>query len=99
MKNVGSKPFQIPARRDHLVEKFGGNERASGLPCPMLSTLVNEDLLVPDENGEVSLDALKSALGAVGVTPFIQGVLASGGAKATGTTEKQVVNLLKLQGS
>lgn len=99
MTSIRPNTFSVPQPRDHMVEKFGGNEKASGLPCPMLSTLVNEDLLVPNENGEVTLDQIKQALSAVGISRMGQALLAHGGAKATESLERGVIELLSLQGS
>jgi hypothetical protein len=101
MPSIPTNKFQFvpPQRREHLIEKFGGDERANGLPCPMLSTLVTEGMLTPDGNGEVSLDQLKSALDAVGISRLGQAVLAHGGAKATESLERGVLNLLKLETS
>lgn len=101
MPTIHTNRFQLtpPARRDHLIEKFGGDEKANGLPCPMLSTLVTEGMITPDENGEVSLDQLKGALQAVGLSTLTQKLLAHGGAKATDSLERGVLNLLKLETS
>lgn len=89
----------MPLRRDHLVEKFGGDERASGLPCPMLSVLVNEGRLKPDADGAVSVDAMKTALKSVGIWQASRAILAHGGASVTGGGPDKMINLLKLQGS
>ena len=59
----------------------------------MLSTLVNENLLVPDANGEVSLDAIKTALAAVGISALGQKLLAHGGAQATESLERGVLDV------
>ena len=96
---IRKNAFSLPKPRQHMVEKFGGDKKASGVPCPVLSTLVNEGLLTPDANGEVSLDQLKNALGSIGVDATTQKVLAKGGAKATESLERNVLNLLKLEGS
>jgi hypothetical protein len=101
MPTIHTNRFQLvaPQRREHLIEKFEGDERANGLPCPMLSTLVTEGMITPDANGEVSLDQLKEALDAVGISRLGQKVLAHGGAKATDSIERGVINLLKLETS
>jgi hypothetical protein len=101
MPTIHTNKFQLvaPQRRDHLIEKFGGDEKANGLPCPMLSTLVTEGMITPDQNGEVSLEDLKAALASVGISRLGQKVLAHGGAKATESLERGMLNLLKLEES
>ena len=99
MADDGTNAPEHPAPRPHLIEKFHGDPRASGLPCPVLSTLVNEDLLVPDENGEVTVTACKRALARIGVSPALQVALTRLGSDATGTTGRGVIRLLDLEGS
>ncbi len=105
MSSIASKPGIFvptlpPQGRPHLVEKFGGESKASGLPCPMLSTLVNEGRLTPDKDGRVSVEQMKQALRSVGVSPLLQQVLAHGGANASeGSFFKKTINLLKLENS
>lgn len=96
---IRKNAFSLPQPRQHMVEKFDGDKKASGLPCPVLSTLVNEGLLTPDANGEVTLDQLKGALSSIGVDRTTQKILAEGGARATESLERNVLNLLKLEGS
>jgi hypothetical protein len=103
MSSITSKPgifvpSMPPQARPHLVEKFGGDAKASGLPCPMLSTLVNEGRLTPDKDGRVSVEQMKGALRSVGISPLMQQVLAHGGASASeGSFFKKTINLLNLE--
>ena len=100
MSTISKPSAAIPMPRPHMVEKFGGNEAGSGLPCPMLSVLVNEGRLKPDADGRVSVDAMKAALKSVGISPAARLILAHGGAQASeGSFLDKTINLLKLQGS
>lgn len=112
MSTISNRPNHIPVpvlpqatqtapqARPHMVEKFGGDPKASGLPCPMLSVLVNEGRLKPDATGSVSVDEMKAALKSVGISNTARLLLAHGGASATeGSFFSKSINLLKLQGS
>lgn len=91
--------FSLPQPRPHMEEKFAGDPRGSGVPCPVISTLVNEGRLVPNADGEVSIETLQTALMSLNIDSPTALFLAEGGARDTGTLEREVVNLLKLQGS
>jgi len=89
-----------PQAREHMVKKFGGDVRGSTVPCPVLSVLLNENLLTPDKDGNVSVDQLKSAFTKLGITPLVQHGLVKGGTSAIeGNSKSQTLNMFKLMGS
>lgn len=91
---------QAPQRRPHMEEKFGGDVRGSTIPCPMLSTLINEKLVTPDKNGNVSVAQLQSAFEKIGLSKLQRDVLTHGGANAIeGNAKSPVINMFKLMGS
>lgn len=50
--------------------------RAETIPCPVLRTLVNADMLTPDADGFVKIDQLKEALQGIGIRgAALQGLL------------------------
>ena len=99
---MGHKDFkttQAPERREHLIEKFG-NERAGTVPCPVISTLLMEDMLVPDADGTVSVSALKKALGELGISALPKHGLGTLTASAlSGSIFAKEVNIFDLFGS
>lgn len=84
-----------PARREHIIEKLG-DERAGAIPCPMLSMMVMEDLLVPDKDGNVTTDQLKKALDKVGISWLPRTGLAHFSVASVGDKEKGTLNLFDL---
>lgn len=66
-------------RADPMVAKLR-DPRAESIPCPVLRTLVNEDLLTPDKDGMVDVAQLKRALKEIGISAPVRALLA-GGAK------------------
>lgn len=93
------KPTQEPEKRDHLIEKFG-NERAGTVPCPMISILLMEDMLVPDADGNVSIRDLKKALGDMGISALPKHGLGTLAANAlSGSPFAKEANIFDLFGS
>lgn len=79
-----------------LAEKLG-DSRANAIPCPVISTLLNESLLTPDKDGNVSISQLKDALKSVGMGPLVTLGLAHGGASAVmGSASAKALNVYKL---
>lgn len=59
--NAASLAFQDP-----MVDKLG-REDAKNIPCPVIRTLINEELITPDKDGLVNTDQLNEALKTIGV--------------------------------
>ena len=99
---LGQKDFAPagePERRDHLADKFN-NERAGTMPCPMISILLMEDMLVPDAEGNVSVRDLKKALGEMGISALPKHGLGTLSALALeGSPFAKQVNIFDLFGS
>jgi len=67
MAKIGQGP-STPAMtfQDPMVDKLG-NAEAKTIHCPVIRTLINEDLITPDENGLVNTEQLNDALKSIGV--------------------------------
>lgn len=93
------KPSSEPERRNHLADKFN-NERAGTVPCPVISILLMEDMLVPDADGNVSVKDLKKALGDLGISALPKHGLGTLAANAlSGSIFAKEVNIFDLFGS
>src|SRR4051812_9216607 len=91
-------PQTDPQPRQHLVDKMGGDKRASAIPCPMISTLVMEGMLTPDKDGNVSVKQMKEAFEKIGIGTLPRLGLAHFGAKAIEGSFTDHLSVFKLFG-
>lgn len=66
--------------------------RFNQIPCPVLRTLVKEDLITVGPEGQVDLDQLKRAFKGLGVNDLVSNILASGGHGASPVKPELLMN-------